>query len=71
MKARTHRSEQGRTDRRSTLRRFLADERGVTAVEYGLILAMISVAIMATVLSIGEEIAADFTLLSEKLATAK
>ncbi len=36
------------------LRRFADDERGATATEYGLIVALISLAIMVTLGSIGE-----------------
>jgi pilus assembly protein Flp/PilA len=35
------------------LGRFLADQRGATAIEYGLIAALISVTIIATVFSVG------------------
>jgi pilus assembly protein Flp/PilA len=35
------------------LKRFLRDERGVTAIEYGLIAALIAVMIIGTVTSIG------------------
>jgi len=38
------------------LARFAADERGATAIEYGLIAALISVAIMSTVFSMGQGI---------------
>jgi pilus assembly protein Flp/PilA len=45
--------------RRVTARRlvgFLADRRGATAVEYGLMVALISLAIIATVFSMGQGI---------------
>jgi len=32
---------------------FLADERGASAVEYGLLIALISIAIMGTIFTIG------------------
>ncbi len=35
------------------LLRFLKDEKGVTAIEYGLIAALIAVLIIATVTSVG------------------
>ncbi len=41
---------------RRAARRFRADEGGATAVEYGLIVALISVAMMATVFAIGADI---------------
>jgi pilus assembly protein Flp/PilA len=37
----------------TVLGRFLADQRGATAIEYGLIAALISVAIIATVFAVG------------------
>jgi len=40
---------------------FLADEEGVTAIEYGLIAALIAVAIVAAVTLLGTNIAARFT----------
>jgi pilus assembly protein Flp/PilA len=44
------------TNRESTAHRFCTDERGATAIEYGLIVALISVAMMATVFAVGTEI---------------
>ena len=40
--------------------RLLKDESGATAVEYGLIAALISIAIVATVGSIGDELDGTF-----------
>jgi pilus assembly protein Flp/PilA len=40
----------------SLLRRFLSDTSGATAIEYGLIVGGISVAIIATVNSVGQQI---------------
>lgn len=37
-------------------RDFLRDEEGVTAIEYGLIAALIAVAVIATVYSIGQQL---------------
>jgi pilus assembly protein Flp/PilA len=45
----------------SILTRFLKDESGATAIEYGLIAAGISVAIIATVQGLGTKVAATFT----------
>jgi pilus assembly protein Flp/PilA len=39
-----------------SLGRFLADRRGTTAIEYGLIVTLIAVAIMSTVFAMGEGI---------------
>jgi pilus assembly protein Flp/PilA len=38
---------------RTTIVRLLADQRGATAIEYGLIVALIAVALMTTVFSMG------------------
>lgn len=46
---------------RQSAARFLADEEGVTAIEYGLIAALIAVAIVAAVTLLGTNIAARFT----------
>lgn len=48
-------------------RRFLADEEGVTAIEYGLIAALIAVAIIAGTTLVGTELNDLFTDVSEKL----
>jgi pilus assembly protein Flp/PilA len=49
------------------LRRFLADEKGVTAIEYGLLAAGISVAIIATVAALGTNLNATFSSVSNGL----
>jgi pilus assembly protein Flp/PilA len=36
--------------------RFVADERGATAIEYGLMVALIGMTIMATIVSVGSGI---------------
>ena len=41
--------------------KFLADEFGATAIEYGLIAAGISVAIIATVIGVGSKLNTTFT----------
>jgi len=43
-----------------TIRKFLRDENGATAIEYGLIAAGISVAIIATVTSLGGKLVTVF-----------
>jgi pilus assembly protein Flp/PilA len=43
------------------LKRFLRDEQGATAIEYGLIAAGISVAIITVVASLGSSLNATFT----------
>jgi pilus assembly protein Flp/PilA len=44
-----------------TLARFVKCESGATAIEYGLIAALISVGIIAVVTSVGTEIKGTFT----------
>ncbi len=38
------------------VRRFLADRRGATAIEYGLLIALIGLAIMSSVRALGQGI---------------
>ena len=45
----------------TTLIRFLRDDTGATAIEYGLIAAGISVAIIATVAGLGSKLNTTFT----------
>ena len=45
----------------SILKRLLKDESGATAIEYGLIAAGISVAIIATVQGLGTKLNSTFT----------
>ncbi|MBA8901066.1 MULTISPECIES: Flp family type IVb pilin [unclassified Phyllobacterium] len=47
--------------------RFLKDESGATAIEYGLIAALISVGIIAGATSLGTSLSGLFTKLSTKL----
>ena len=50
-----------------TLREFLRDDSGATAIEYGLIAAGISVAIIATVKGVGTKVNTTFTSISTQL----
>ena len=52
------------------LKRFLKDEAGVTAIEYGLIAAGISVAIIAVVNALGTQLKTTFTSVTTSLANA-
>jgi pilus assembly protein Flp/PilA len=54
----------------SLLRRFLSDTRGATAIEYGLIVGGISVAIIATVNSVGQQILEVFNGIDTSLGSA-
>ena len=49
------------------MKRFADDESGATAIEYGMIAALIAVAIIATLQVIGTKLNASFTTISEKL----
>ena len=49
------------------LLRFLSDERGATAIEYGLIAAGIAVAIIATVQALGTNLNTTFSSVSSAL----
>ena len=53
-----------------TLRRFLSDETGATAIEYGLIAALVSVAIITIVTSLGQNLVTTFETISEDLGAA-
>jgi pilus assembly protein Flp/PilA len=50
-----------------TLRRFLPDEAGATAIEYGLIAAGISLAIIAVVNGLGTKLNTKFTSINTSL----
>lgn len=52
---------------RSLLWKFLDDEHGVTAIEYGLIAAGIAVAIIATVQGLGTKLNTTFSSVSSAL----
>ena len=51
----------------SMIKCFLRDESGATAIEYGLIAAGISVAIITVVSSLGTKLATTFTNVSNAL----
>jgi len=53
---------------KSLMLRFLKDESGATAIEYGLIAALISVALIAGASSLGNTLNNTFTNLSTTLA---
>jgi pilus assembly protein Flp/PilA len=52
------------------VQRFVKDESGATAIEYGLIAAGISVAIITVVNNLGSQLKSTFTKISSQLATA-
>ena len=47
------------------LGRFIQDERGATAIEYGMILALMTLAIIAAITSVGEATTATFEAAGE------
>jgi pilus assembly protein Flp/PilA len=49
------------------LRKFIADESGATAIEYGLIVAGISLAIIAAVNGLGTKLNTKFTSINTSL----
>jgi pilus assembly protein Flp/PilA len=52
------------------VRKFIREEEGVTAIEYGLIAALIAVFIIASVTIVGSKLAAVFTAVSTALTNA-
>ena len=54
----------------TVMKRFVKDESGATAIEYGLIAAGISVAIIATVNALGGQLKNTFSSVSTQLGTA-
>lgn len=50
-------------------RRFLRDEEGATAIEYGLMAALIAVVIIAAVAAIGTNLNVTFQCISDSLAS--
>jgi pilus assembly protein Flp/PilA len=50
--------------------RFAQDESGATAIEYGLIAALISVALIAAATSVGGSLSGVFNIINTKLAAA-
>ena len=51
------------------LKKFLRDESGATAIEYGLIAALISVVIIVAVQTVGTNLQTTFTTVGTALAT--
>jgi len=51
----------------SYVKRFLREEEGVTAIEYGLLAALIAVAIILGATTVGTKLGALFTTISGKL----
>ncbi len=51
------------------IQRFVRNDEAVTAIEYGLIAALIAVAIILAVTAVGTQLAALFTYISGQLTT--
>jgi len=51
----------------SMFRKLFSDESGATAIEYGLIAALIAVAIITAATSVGTNLGATFTTVAGKL----
>ncbi len=54
---------------KNLVRKFLSDESGATAIEYGLIAAGIALAIIVVVQSLGGTLAEKFTSLNTQIKT--
>ena len=52
-------------------KRFLHDESGATAIEYGLIAALIAVVIITTVKSVGTSLSAVFNSIQSSLSNSR
>ncbi|MCA8889893.1 MAG: Flp family type IVb pilin [Parvularculaceae bacterium] len=52
---------------KALLNKFLKDEDGATAIEYGLIAALIAVAIITAVRAVGTELNATFSTVASNL----
>ena len=56
---------------RGATRKFVGDESGATAIEYGLIAALISVVIIGALSTIGTNLNLAFTKIGTNLATTR
>jgi pilus assembly protein Flp/PilA len=54
----------------STFRRFVQDDSGATAIEYGLIAALVSVAIIVALGTLGENLNNTFSTVANELGAA-
>jgi pilus assembly protein Flp/PilA len=54
----------------STIRKFLKDDSGATAIEYGLIAALVSVAIITVLGTLGTNLNSTFSAVASNLAGA-
>ena len=54
----------------TTIRHFVRDESGATAIEYGLIAALVSVAAIGALTALGDSLNQIFSFISTTLSTA-
>lgn len=54
----------------NTMKSFVQNEEGVTAIEYGLIAALIAVTIILSVTTVGDNLVLVFTEIADALAAA-
>lgn len=54
----------------SSFRKFVQDDSGATAIEYGLIAALVSVAIIAILSTLGDNLNATFKAVADNLNSA-
>ncbi|MGD8327185.1 MAG: Flp family type IVb pilin [Sphingomonadales bacterium] len=52
------------------VRRFIRDEEGATAIEYGLIAALVAIAAITALTSVGSQLTATFTEVATELDAA-
>lgn len=55
----------------SMIRKFMKDKKGATAIEYGLIAALVSVAAIGALTTMGGELKGMFGTVSDALVTAQ
>ncbi|MGP7975781.1 MAG: Flp family type IVb pilin [Desulfobaccales bacterium] len=53
-----------------TIKRFLNDESGATAVEYGLLVALIAVVIITAVTTLGNNLSAKFNTVASQVGAS-
>ncbi|MBA3813707.1 MAG: Flp family type IVb pilin [Alphaproteobacteria bacterium] len=51
----------------NTVKNFFREDEGVTAIEYGLIAALIAIVIIAAVTTVGTKLSTNFTSIGNKL----
>ncbi len=55
---------------RKLFKSFVSDESGVTAIEYGLIAALVAVGLITALTLLGDELAITFDSVADELVTA-